>query len=122
MRRIPSYAHIYNGSAPVNVDPRWIAEVARVQEVSRDSQVHDVLTPGWPLESFGTEVIVGVIGDKVVLGSICADGDRLLQKRLDPRLSAGDDSTCLLHQPVWLEHDLRIRLFRNDFPTREGTI
>ena len=74
------------------------------------------------MESLRTEIIVGVIGDQVVLSPVCADGDRLLQKRSGPRLSIADDSTRLLDQPIWLEHYLRIRLFRNDFPTREGTI
>lgn len=82
----PPHSHIYNGAASVNVNPWWIAKVARVQKVSRNSQGHDIWTTDWPLESLGTEVIVGVIGDQVVLCSVRADGDRLLQKRSDPHL------------------------------------
>ena len=91
MRRILSHAHIYNGAAPVDVDPWRIAEVARVQKVSRDSQGHNVRASNWTVESFRTEVIVGVVGDQVVLGSVRTDGDGLSQKRSDPRLSTEGD-------------------------------
>ena len=117
-----SHAHIYNGAATVDVDPWRITKVARVQKVSWDSQGHDVRTSNWPLEPLRTEVIVGVIGDQVVLGSVRAHGDRLLQKRSDPQLSTEDDRTCLLHQPIRLEHDLRIGFLRNDLSTRESAI
>jgi len=91
VRRILSHAHIYNGAAPVDVDPWRIAKVACVQKVGWNSQGHNVLASDWPLESFRTEVIVGIVGDQVVLCSVRADGDGLLQKRSDPRPSTEGD-------------------------------
>lgn len=80
------HAHIYNGSASVHVNPWGITKVARVQKIRRDSQGHDVWTTGWSLEPLRAEVVVGIIGDQVILSSVCADGDRLLQNRSDPQL------------------------------------
>ena len=91
MQRILSHAHIYNGAASIDVDPGRIPKVARVQKVGWDSQVHNVRASDWSLESLRTKVVVGIIGDQVVLGSVCADGDRLFRKRSDTHLSIEDN-------------------------------